>query len=339
MPTTPSSARATSPGSTRERMRRAPVETGLGMRPAPDAARGVARIQAPIGPGVRTAGGGIAPVLPALLADSGIGYLVFSTAKLTAGAPTLDLRLDLVGAPAPEARWLTAGLTLLHLDDEIGVGRAEMRDDTGVLVAHAVVTMALSGVPARPGGLATGGGPVDPDARGTRDGDSPDAGEPDFRSALPPFDPSRLDPAALEVADVGGDVLFTPGPSTANLNGTTHGAVLSGLAAAAQASHLRRGDGAAARSAGAPHGADARSAGAPLGGPVRPLSLTVEFLRPVQVDATLQARSETVRDGRRFWSVRTELLLPDGRPAVRAVGGGLRSAGSGAPGDRVRTAG
>lgn len=310
MPTTPSSVRATSPGSTRERMRRAPVETGLGMRPAPDAAHGRARIQAPIGPGVRTADGALAPVLPALLADSGIGYLVCSTAKLAAGAPTLDLRLDLVRSPAPEARWLTADLTLLHLDDEIGVGRAEMRDDTGVLVAHSVVTMALSGVPARPGGLATGDGPVDPDARGTRDGSAAEAGESDFRSALPPFDASRLDPAALEVRDAGGDVLFTPGPSTANLNGTTHGAVLSGFAAAAQASHLRRGDGAAT-----------------LGGPVRPLSLTVEFLRPVQVDATLRARSETIRDGRRFWSVRTELLLPDGRPAVRAVGGGLRASG------------
>lgn len=318
MPTTPPSVRPGSPGpgpNTRERIRRAPVETGLGMRPAPDAGPGRALIQAPIGPEVRTADGGIAPVLPALLADSGIGYLVFSAARLVAGAPTVDLRLDLAGAPAPDARWLTAELTLLHLDDEIGVGRAEMRDDAGTLVAHAVVTMALTGVPSRPGGLAASGGPVDPDTRASREGTAADAApEPDgadFRSALPPFDPARLDPAALEVLDVGGGVLFTPGPSTANLNGTTHGAVLTGFAAAAQAAHLARGG----------------------AGPTRPLSLTVEFLRPVGVDVTLQARSETVRDGRRFWSVRTELLLPDGRPAVRAVGGGIRPAG-GPHGDR-----
>lgn len=320
MPTTPSSAPAgpapaphgPGPGS-RERMRRAPVETGLGMRPAPDAGPGRARVQAPIGPQVRSAGGGISPVLPAMLADSGIGYLVFATARLAAGAPTVDLRLDLAGAPAPDATLLTADLTLLHLDEEIGVGRAEMRDDTGTLVAHAMVTMALTGAPSRPGGLARPGA-VDPaapapdrpaGAGGGADGNGgPDAGGPDFRAALPPFDPARLDPDRLEVGDVGGEVLFTPGPSTANLNGTTHGAVLSGLAASAQTAHLRRSD----------------------AGPVRPMALTVEFLRPVQVDATVRARSTTVRDGRRFVSVHTEVLLPDGRPAVRAVGGGIRPA-------------
>lgn len=292
----PTTARATArPGpSARDRMRRAPVEIGLGMEPDPSSSRERTRLRARLHDGVRTADGRVLTVLPALLADSGIGYLVFSTARLAAGAPTLDLRLDLAGTPAPEARWLSAELTLLHLDDEIGVGRAEMRDDTGVLVAHAVVTMALTGAPARPGGLATPGGAVDPDAHSGDDGD--------FRTVLPPFDPARLDPDGLEVDHLTGDVVFAPGPSAVNLNGTTHGAVLSGLAQSAQAAHLQR-------------------TGA---GTVRPLSLSVEFLRPVQVDAALRARSEIVRDGRRFWSVRTELLLPDGRPAVRAVGGGLR---------------
>ena len=296
---TGTTAPSTTPGpSSGERMRRAPVETGLGMAPERSSERG-ARLRAPLHDGVRTGDGRVLTVLPALLADSGIGYLVLSTAKLVAGAPTLDLRLDLAGVPAPGARWLTAELTLLHLDDAIGVGRAEMRDDTGVLVAHAVVTMALSAVPDRPGGLAAPGGAITPS--GDRDSGSRGA---DFRSALPPFDPSRLAPESLDIDDVTGDVLFTPGPSTMNLNGTTHGAVLSGLAQSAQASHLRR-------------------AGS---GPVRPLSLTVDFLRPVQVDTPLRARSETVRDGRRFATVHTELLLPNGKPAVRAVGGCLRGA-------------
>ncbi|MBP2369366.1 PaaI family thioesterase [Pseudonocardia parietis] len=301
--TAPSSTHRPGP-STRERMRWAPVETGLGMEPDPSSSRDRTRLRAPLHDGVRTGDGRVLTVLPALLADSGIGYLVYSTARLDAGAPTLDLRIDLAGAPAPDARWLVAELTLLHLDDEIGVGRAEMRDDTGVLVAHAVVTMALTAVPDRPGGLARPGGSIDPDAAPRTDGTGSTDGA-DFRSTLPPFDPARLAPENLEIDDATGDAVFTPGPSTVNLNGTTHGAVLSGLAQSAQASHLRRA------------GADQ----------VRPLSLTVDFLRPAHVDTTLRARSEIVRDGRRFWSVRTELLLPDGRPAVRAVGGGLRTAG------------
>lgn len=284
----------TTPGpSTRERMRRAPVETGLGMAPDPSSTRDRTRLRVPLGDGVRDAAGRVLPVLPALLADSGVGYLVFSTARLVAGAPTVDLRLDLAGAPGPGAEWLTAELSLLHLDDEIGVGRAEMCDDTGVLVAHAVVTMALTGVPARPGGLASAGGAIDTGRADRTDG------ETDFRSALPPFDPSRLVPSRLETD--GRDVVFTPGPSTVNLNGTTHGAVLTGIGAAAQAHHLGDPD-------------------------ARPLSLTVDFLRPVQVDVALRARTETVRDGRRFWTLRTELLLPDGRPAVRVTGGGIRRA-------------
>lgn len=274
------------------------------MEPDPSTARGRTRLRAPLHDGVRTGDGRVLTVLPALLADSGIGYLVYSTARLDAGAPTLDLRIDLAGTPAPDARWLTAELTLLHLDDEIGIGRAEMHDDTGVPVAHAVVTMALTAVPDRPGGLARPGGSIDPAADARGDGAAPGGGGTDFRSTLPPFDPARLAPENLEIDDATGDAVFTPGPSTVNLNGTTHGAVLSGLAQSAQAAHLRR-------------------AGA---GEVRPLSLTVDFLRPVQADTALRVRSEIVRDGRRFSSVRTELLLPDGRPAVRAVGGGLRTA-------------
>ncbi|ALE83100.1 PaaI family thioesterase [Pseudonocardia sp. HH130629-09] len=283
------------PGS-RERLRRAPVESGLGMVPDPSSTRERTVVRAPLHDGVRTADGRVLPVVPALLADAGLGYLVFSTARLAAGAPTVDLRLDLAGIPAPDARWLRAELTLLHLDDAVGVGRAEMHDDTGVAVAHVVATFALTGVPAGPGGLATAPAPG-PTAPDTTD---PYATAPgtDVRAALPPFDATRLRPENLE-RDADGDVVFTPGPSTTNLNGTTHGAVLSGLAAAAQSARPGAGD-------------------------ARPLSTTVEFLRPVQVTDRLRTRTVAIRDGRRFRTLSTELLLPDGRTAVRAVGTALR---------------
>lgn len=279
-----------------DRMRHAPVESGLGMHPVRVDEAGIA-LRAPLAPGTRDGSGRVAPLLVALLADSGIGYLVFSAATLSAGAPTVDLRIDQVGPASPAATAVTAELTLLHLDDRVGVGRAEVRDDTGTLVAHAVATMALTGVPERPGGLA--GATPAPDA----------ADMTDFRAHVLPFDPDRLRPGNLDTepgADGEPEVVFTPGASATNLNGTTHGAVLAGLAQGAQSLFMAR--------RGCPTG---------TGGEARPLSITADYLRPAQVDVALRARTEQVRDGRRFWTLRTELLLPDGRPAVRITGNGI----------------
>lgn len=267
------------------RMRHAPVERGLDMHPV-RAGAGELVLRAPLHDGVRGPDGRVAPVLVDLLADSGIGYLVFTAARLQAGAPTVDLRIDHFGPAAAEATAVTAVLTLLHLDEHVGVGRAELGDDTGVPVAHAVATMAITGSPARPGALAGGadGGEI--------------GGPTDFRAGRPPFDPARLVPEKLETDPADGTVVFTPGPSATNLNGTAHGAVLAALARGAQDRLLA--------------GRDARA-----------LSDTVEFLRPVPLDTRLRVRAEPVRTGRRFWAVRTELLLPDDRVAVRAAGNGV----------------
>ncbi|MDN5919966.1 MAG: PaaI family thioesterase, partial [Pseudonocardia sp.] len=125
-----------------------------------------------------------------------------------------------------------------------------------------------------------------------------------------PFDPDRLRPGRLDTRPGDGgepEVVFTPGSSAMNLNGTTHGAVLAGLAQAAQTLFLqRRAPGSGRTGTGA-----------------RPLSITADYLRPAQVQETLRARTEQVRDGRRFWTLRTELLLPDGRPAARVTGNGI----------------
>ncbi|MBW0102011.1 PaaI family thioesterase [Pseudonocardia sp. KRD291] len=288
-----------------DRMRHAPVESGLGMRPVRVDDAGIA-LRAPLTPGTRDATGRVVPLLVAMLADSGIGYLVFSAAKLVAGAPTVDLRIDQVGPASPAATAVTAELTLLHLDDRIGLGRAEVRDDTGTLVAHAVATMALTGVPERPGGLADPGSGLSGAAPA---GDDAERSDPaDFRAHVLPFDPDRLRPENLHTEPGAGgepEVVFTPGASATNLNGTTHGAVLAGLGQAAQSLFLTR-----------------RGPGPPAPG-ARPLSISVDYLRPAQVDVVLRARTEQVRDGRRFWTLRTELVLPDGRPAVRITGNGI----------------
>jgi acyl-coenzyme A thioesterase PaaI-like protein len=78
--------------------------------------------------------------------------------------------------------------------------------------------------------------------------------------------------------------------------GTVHGGVLTAMADLAQES-LRDGHGAA-----------------------RPLSLTVEFLRPVHLDTeVVELHSAFARRGRRFWTVRTEMRRPDGVPVLRAT--------------------
>ncbi len=202
------------------RMRHAPVERGLGMHPVDDGGDQMV-LRAPLHDGVCGPDGRVAPVLVALLADSGIGFLIFTSSGLSAGAPTMDLRIDHLGPAAPDATAVTATLALLHLDDEAGVGRAELRDDTGRPIAHAVATMAMTGVPAHPGGLA-----------GETAGEI--GGATDFRAGRPPFDPAWLAPDSLPTDPEDGTVVFTPGASATNLNGTTHGAVLAGLARGAQ---------------------------------------------------------------------------------------------------------
>lgn len=244
-------------------------------------------LQAPLR---RTADGRTEPFLLTLLADSGIGYMVQHAGRLYAGAPTLDLRIDHVDPPAPDARRMRVRIDLLNLDEETGLGRAELRDDRGTLLAHAVATMAMTAVPAAPGAL---GAAMSGAARGP--------GERDFRHGLALFDAARLDPAALTGPD--GDVAFTPGPEATNLNGVTYGAVLAVLAQSVQARHL-----------------------AGRGGGIRVLSQTVDYLRPSPTDVELRSRTERVRAGRRFWTLRTELLDPDGRAVARAVGNGTWTA-------------
>jgi uncharacterized protein (TIGR00369 family) len=85
-----------------------------------------------------------------------------------------------------------------------------------------------------------------------------------------------------------------------NSMGTVHGGVLAALADGAQEAFRDR------------------------AGATRPLSLTVEYLRPAHVaDRLLSCHSAFVRRGRRFWTVRTEIRRPDGRVVLQATGTSL----------------
>ena len=113
----------------------------------------------------------------------------------------------------------------------------------------------------------------------------------------------RFDLADVVVHPRSADGAVVAAPLSAGMvngMGTVHGGVLTALADLAQERFRDR------------HGV------------TRPLSLTVEFLRPTPVTAgVLTCHSMFTRRGRRFWAVRTEIRRPDGVPVLRASGTSL----------------
>ncbi|MEU7816605.1 acyl-CoA thioesterase domain-containing protein [Pseudonocardia sp. NPDC049154] len=104
---------------------------------------------------------------------------------------------------------------------------------------------------------------------------------------IPPLDADRL---VADVFAAPGDVRTVRLPvhaSLSNLRGSVHGGVVLALGGLAQERAV--------------------------GGPNRIRSTTVDYLRPLPTQGTVECRTETVRSGRRFRTLRSELLLPDGR--------------------------
>jgi uncharacterized protein (TIGR00369 family) len=114
---------------------------------------------------------------------------------------------------------------------------------------------------------------------------------------------ARLDPDTVAVRPESADAAVASAvlvDGMVNPKGTVHGGVLAALADAAQEAFRDR------------------------AGTTRPLSLTVEYLRPALVaDRLLSCHSSFVRRGRRFVTVRTEIRRPDGAVVVQATGTSL----------------
>jgi uncharacterized protein (TIGR00369 family) len=255
-----------------EHLAASPVEGGLGLVPL-EVRPGYLRARIPVGSSGIREDGRVSPLLLAVAADCGLGVSVHSSVPGSAGGPTVEMRLDLAGSPAPSTRELQVEGRALDVGPVSGSGRVEIRDGSGSLVATAVGLMSID----RPIGDVPG-----------RDGADPD---------------DRVHPAAVVVraespdAAVSGAVLSD---GMKNNLGTVHGGVLAALADAAQEAFRNR------------HGT------------TRPLSLTVEYLRPAHVEERLlSCHSSFARRGRRFWTVRTEIRRPDGTPVVQATGTSL----------------
>lgn len=128
------------------RLDAATVEGALGVRVL-DAGGGRVRLEMPLPPSFTDgsrAGGALLESALAVLCDCGLGLALMERRGDGDGGITLDLRLDSVGEVLPNIRRLVLVAEGLHVGEQYGVGRAEVRDDAGRLIAHATGTMALS---------------------------------------------------------------------------------------------------------------------------------------------------------------------------------------------------
>ncbi|WP_372349752.1 PaaI family thioesterase [Streptomyces sp. KL116D] len=186
------------------RLRNTSVEVGIGLDVV-DMLPGQVDLRLPLRPGYVSADGRIAPVVSAIVADVSVGVPAFAPVSESPSGVTVELRLDHVAALAPTARHLEIRGRSLGLGSETGTGRAEVRDDLGNLVAHAVGLLAI---------------------------DRPDSAYDPGVVSVPvhPFDATRIVP----VAQADGTACVDVSPGMLNRRGTVHGGVLMGLAGEAQ---------------------------------------------------------------------------------------------------------
>jgi acyl-coenzyme A thioesterase PaaI-like protein len=270
-----------------DRLRSTPVEGGFGLRISELRADG-GRMRLPIPLGEPGRDGrhdavGTAVALD-VLADTVGGIAVSTCLGKGIGSPTIELRIDHVAPPAEEAGWMVAHSTVSHEVAGAGYATALVHDDTGRLLARASGYYAV----ATP---ETGVGEPPPVYRAAPGfaGVDPSGGPGALLDALAP---SGEDPAEWSLPAV---------PALANLRGHVHGGVLMAVGQLAQRRVQVAGGG--------------RAAVPGL------IGLRAEYLRPAPVDGTpLRCRTGYVRSGRRFRTLRSELVRADGRVATIVTG-------------------
>ncbi|MBO0873286.1 MAG: PaaI family thioesterase [Pseudonocardia sp.] len=270
-----------------DRLRSTPVEGGLGLRVSELRADGC-RMWLPIPPVEPDLDGrqeavGVAVALD-VLADTAGGVAVSICVGKGLGSPTIELRIDHVAPPAEDAGWMVADSTVPHVAAGAGYATGLVHDDTGRLLArahgHYVETTPETSI-----------------------GELPPSDRPGstFPSIGPRGGPGELLAALAPSADDPADWSLPADSALANPRGHVQGGVLMTLGQLAQ----RRVQAANLSHAVAP----------------RPLSLQAEYLRPAPIDGTpLRCRTRYVRHGRRFRTLRSELVRADGRIATIVTG-------------------
>ncbi|HTK64434.1 MAG TPA: PaaI family thioesterase [Pseudonocardia sp.] len=196
------------------------------------------------------------------------------------GGATVELRIDHLAPVHPDVRRLHADARQIHVGSGVALAEATLCDDRGAVLARAHGHFAHI-----PGNWSFP--PEDsPHVPG-----KPLFGPAELGAAL------TLDPATdpLERTVALPEVLANP-------RRQIHGGVVVALAELAQR-QVRE------------------AATSPGAAPPRLLSISVDYLRPADCDgSTVICRSEYTRHGKRFSTLRTELVRPDGRVAAIATG-------------------
>jgi uncharacterized protein (TIGR00369 family) len=266
---------------------------GIDMRSV-EAGTAVVRVTA--SPYLTAPDGSLLPGTFAVLADACCGAAIVSAMAGGGATLTAQLRVEFI-RPLPAGHtWIEGRAEADAVDEETGLARAEIVDETDQLLGVASMRIMRTSMqkvqpetltPATPG---WSGGP----------------GNPAERRAERPVD--SLAGVASRFADSGQSAWrFRPPLATANSYGMTHGGVL-GLIAHEVASD-------AIRSAAGP------------GEELLPLDLVLNFYRGIPVAAGHAAATARVTHrGRRFVVAEGEVIGPDGRRAMRlSVGAQIRA--------------
>ena len=264
-----------------------------------------AQLRMPIPRGDLARGGVGGAVSLNVIADTAGGLAICAYRAAELSGPTIELRVDRVAPPADDAGWLIADSTVSHEVAQAGYATVVVRDDTNRVLARAQGHYVLPELAAA-ADWSIGGGVAE-------------LGRPD--ALLAALRPGGSDPASWTVRST---------MAMANPRAQVHGGILLAMGQLAQlrlqAPDCGTPDLAAPDLGGADLGASDLGAaldGAALDGAAMPspMSVQVEYLRPVPTDGSeVSCRTSYVRRGRRFRTLRTELVRADGRVATIVTG-------------------
>jgi uncharacterized protein (TIGR00369 family) len=257
---------------------------------------GTAVVRVPASPYLTGPDGGLLPGAFAVLADACCGAAIVSAIAGGGATLTAQLRVEFI-RPLPAGHaWIEGRAEADAVDEETGLARAEIVDETDQLLGVAsmrIMRTSMQKLPPETLTPATPGQSGGPENAAERPADRPLDG---------------LAGVASRFADSGQSTWrIRPPLAAANSYGMTHGGVL-GLIAHEVASD-------AIRSATGP------------GEELLPLDLVLNFYRGVPVSAGRAAATARVTHrGRRFVVAEGEVIGPDGRRALRlSVGAQIRT--------------
>jgi len=277
---------------------------------------GTAVVRVPASPYLTAPDGGLLPGTFAVLADACCGAAIVSAMAGGGATLTAQLRVEFI-RPLPAGHtWIEGRAEADAVDEETGLARAEIVDETDQLLGVASMRIMRTSMQKVQPGTVTPATPVRfgaPESPAETPAGTP-AETPAGTPAEPPAERRDERPVdglagvASRFADSGQSAWrFRPPLAAANSYGMVHGGVL-GLIAHEVASD-------AIRSATGP------------GEELLPLDLVLNFYRGVPVPAGHAAASARVTHcGRRFVVAEGEIIGPDGRRALRlSVGAQIRA--------------